>query len=317
KVTEKPEAQQPTDESIFKTEEVDGKPSLCKITGYNVDKDKLPSKLVIPDTIGGKKVTEIGRRAFEGCTGIETLDLSGCTSLKKIVESAFRDCIGITTLDLSGCTELTQIGWHAFYGCTGIEILTIGNANLTIDENAFANCNNINKLTILKGKITSDFTNSCNKEQLKTLVLGGGVTEIGSSAFEGCTGIETLDLSGCTSLKKIVESAFRDCIGITTLDLSGCIELTQIGWSAFSSCTGITTLNLPASLTKISRSAFSGCTLLETVTFGKTDGWKAYGDLEYKDEIGSIDLSSNELRVNALTKPRSEGGYRNCYWKRN
>ncbi|MEL3908094.1 MAG: hypothetical protein P1P64_03655 [Treponemataceae bacterium] len=33
------------------------------------------------------------------------------------------------------------------------------------------------------------------------------------------------------------------------------------------------------------------------------------------DEIGSIDLSSNELRVKALTKQRPDG-YCDCWWKR-
>ncbi|MEL3909375.1 MAG: leucine-rich repeat domain-containing protein, partial [Treponemataceae bacterium] len=244
KVTEKPEAQQPTDESIFKTEEVDGKPSLCKITGYNVDKDKLPSKLVIPDTIYGKKVAEIGESAFEGCTGIKTLNLPA--ALTKIGNWAFKGCTGIKTLDLPA--SLTEIGRDAFYGCTGIT----------------------------------------------TLNLPAALTEIGGFAFEGCTGITTLDLSGCTELTEIGDWAFCDCTGITTLDLSGCTELTEIG-----------------------SGAFYGCTLLETVTFGKTDGWKAYKDRWSTNEIGSIiDLRTPAKRLDALTKSQADGGYCDCWWRR-
>ena len=81
------------------------------------------------------------------------------------------------------------------------------------------------------------------------------VTSIGSSAFEGCRGLTSIDIP--SSLTSIGESAFSGCSGLTSVDIpSGVIS---IGSYAFFGCSGLTSIDIPSSLTSIGSSAFSGC----------------------------------------------------------
>ena len=43
------------------------------------------------------------------------------SSLTSIGNNAFNGCRGLTSVDLSGCTSLTSIGSWAFYGCSALE----------------------------------------------------------------------------------------------------------------------------------------------------------------------------------------------------
>ena len=118
------------------------------------------------------------------------------------------------------------------------------------------------------------------------MTIPSGVTEIGSSAFKGCTGLTSLSLP--SGVNEIGSSAFEDCSGLTSLSLPsgitkigsltfyGCTGLTslslpsgvtEIGSSAFSGCTGLTSLSLPSSITEIDSYAFKGCTGLKDVSF--------------------------------------------------
>lgn len=116
------------------------------------------------------------------------------------------------------------------------------------------------------------------------MTIPNSVTEIGASAFAGCTSIETLTLSnslkniaaktfyGCTNLKQLVipnsvtelgEFAFNDCSSLETLTLSK--SLKTIGASAFSGCAALKDLTLPNSVTEIGNSAYSNCKCLISV----------------------------------------------------
>ena len=95
------------------------------------------------------------------------------------------------------------------------------------------------------------------------MTIPSGVTEIGSSAFKGCTGLTSLSLP--SGVNEIGSSAFEDCSGLTSLSLPS--GVTEIGSSAFSGCTGLTSLSLPSSITEIDSYAFKGCTGLKDVSF--------------------------------------------------
>ncbi|MEL3908338.1 MAG: leucine-rich repeat domain-containing protein [Treponemataceae bacterium] len=328
KVTKKANA--PPTDGIFKIKDVDGDPSSCIITGYKVEKDELPAELVIPDTIDGKKVAEIGEKAFYQCTKITTLDLSNCTqltsigesafwwcggieelklpvSLKSIDEKAFGECKKIKTLDLSKCTKLTSIGKEAFKSCTRINVLDLSKCIKldSIGDSAFYGCEGINTLDLPNSLTSIDKHAFCECKNIKVLDLSKCINldSIGESAFLRCSGIEKLKLP--VSLKSIDESAFRCCKKIETLDLSNFNKLNSIGKMAFWNCGEIAELKLPASLMQIGEEAFEDCTI-KKVTFENTENWKA---CKFKN-CKSIDLSSPKNQADALTK------YSDYEWKR-
>ncbi len=117
------------------------------------------------------------------------------------------------------------------------------------------------------------------------VVVPAGVTKIGGSAFEGCTGVTSVTIpagvteigesafSGCTGLTSVTlpdgvtvigSAAFSSCTGLTSVTLPD--SVTMIGWSAFANCTGLTSITLPDSLTVIEWSVFANCTSLTSVT---------------------------------------------------
>ena len=78
---------------------------------------------------------------------------------------------------------------------------------------------------------------------------------IGNLAFEGCSGLTSLNLpAGITS---IGYRAFKGCSGLTSLTLPD--GITVIGYSAFYGCSGLTSLTLPDGITKIGDYAFADC----------------------------------------------------------
>ena len=91
-----------------------------------------------------------------------------------------------------------------------------------------------------------------------------GVTSIGSSAFDGCTGLTSIEIPN--SVTSIGNGAFIDCTGLTSVTIPN--SVTSIGEGAFENCTGLTSIEIPNSVTSIGNWAFSGCTGLTSVVLG-------------------------------------------------
>ena len=79
-----------------------------KITDYTGS----DSKLVIPSTIDGKKVTSIGGYAFEYCTSLTSITIPN--SVTSIWNSAFNTCTSLTSITIPN--SVTRIGNYAFKG---------------------------------------------------------------------------------------------------------------------------------------------------------------------------------------------------------
>ncbi|MGI5105613.1 leucine-rich repeat domain-containing protein [Treponema socranskii] len=243
-----------------------------------------------------KEVTQIGSWAFNGCTLLESIDLSacirltgagegygiendafaGCTALKtvimptgapwmkKIRRDAFKGCEVLSSIDLSGFMELTTIEASTFQDCTALKEVRLPKKLTTIGTDAFKNCP-IETLVIYcnienkagEDTIVKNLTQTASvKEHLKTLRLGEGVTMIGKYAFFKCMGLTQIDLSACTGLAQIGERAFSDCTTLEAADFSACISLRGIDVNAFNGCDALRSADL------------SRCTLLTEIKDG-------------------------------------------------
>ena len=138
------------------------------------------------------------------------------------------------------------------------------------------------------GVLTSALLSSYSSTA-QSAVLGDDVTEIGTSAFNQFSELESVNIPStvtniqrgafnqCSSLENIVipdsvielnESAFMSCASLETAILSNNIK--SIGESAFYNCNHMTSVNIPNKITSIGSSAFYQCSSLTTIVIPST-----------------------------------------------
>ena len=170
------------------------------ITGYK-GKD---TDILIPSTISGIEVTEIGKRAFSpkksGLTSDDVLRINSITSItvpgtvKKIHIEAFCHCTNLKTLNLNYGLEEIYYDKYVDYGfCEGTKITELD----------------------IPGPIKSLPPYLFSNTRIKKLTLSDTITEIGMGCFQNCyyleeinlppiTRIEASTFNGCSALKKLV-----------------------------------------------------------------------------------------------------------------
>lgn len=207
----------------------------------------------------------ISKNAFAGCAGIEEIILP--RGVLTISDGAFNNCSGVQRLWLTN--SIQSIGANAFNGMknlkkvyfsgtileweTGIQWADkgyqIGVAITTNEEIASGSCgealtwslSTAGDLTVSGTGDMTDFAATGApwaeyRDQVKLVILGRGVTSIGSSAFQDCKNLETVSLPG---------------------------SLTALGEAAFLRCGELTNVKLPASLESVGEDCFTGCEKLE------------------------------------------------------
>lgn len=141
-----------------------------------------------------------------------------------------------------------------------------------------------------------------SRAQIKTVVVGEGITHLGNFVFSGFTNLynltlpstlesigsnvfiqdfklDEIDLSELTSLQTVGENSFLMCAGVTKVTLPN--SLTEVGNSAFYGCTGITKVVIPSNVERLGDNAFGGCTSLESITMPQ--GIKYMGTLIFQN----------------------------------
>lgn len=122
------------------------------------------------------------------------------------------------------------------------------------------------------------------------------VTNIGASAFEGCSGLVMAVLP--TGIPDIPAAAFYGCARLVSITLPS--SITSIGDMAFAGCRGLTSLAIPGSVTKISESAFLNCRALASVYL--PSGIKSVaGQLCYECRgLGSVEIPEGVTNIGYL-----------------
>ena len=208
-------------------------------------------------------VTSIGGSAFFGCDYLTSVTIPN--SVTTIGDMAFQECgltsitipnsvtrIGFEVFKLCSLTSVTipnsvtSIGGDAFSECSGLTSVTIPSSVTSIAYTAFSDCRGLTSIKVESGNEKYDSRNNCNaiiESASNTLITGcknstipNGVTSIGRSAFEGCSGLTSVTIPN--SVTSIGNYAFSYSSSLTSVTIPN--SVTSIGSSAFYGCSGLT-----------------------------------------------------------------------------
>lgn len=238
--------------------------------------------VVMPDT-----VEVVGENAFDHCIFLESVRLS--SALKDIQEKAFNGCKGLKEVDLPD--SLTHLHRHSFSGCGNLKTVRFLGTRAQISEKdtwrgmrrqqygpepytteffiaAFSDTEQIifadenESYASVDGVVFNrDRTELifCPRRKSGWYTIPATVTHIKAQAFQGCTELTEVCISGPDTT--VEGSAFSGCTGLGRVTTQGSGSIKYIGDAAFYGCKALQDAAL-ARVEHIGDKAFTQCTAL-------------------------------------------------------
>lgn len=217
------------------------------VTGRGTCTDKA---VIIPESVDGHVVVEIGKDAFKGDKELTKIIIS--EGVRYIEDSAFEDCVNLKELKLP--TTIDIIGIDAFKGCKGLEEITIPKRTAYMKGGAFENCENVKKIRMPDTVDEIPYAAFEGCERIEEITIPYGAKKIGFSAFSQCHSLKTITIP--ETVETIEKYAFHDCA-----TLGGKIVISEgvvtIGEHVFGD-SGFEEISLPSTVKKIGNRCFSG-----------------------------------------------------------
>jgi len=270
------------------------------------------SEVVVPETLDGHTVTQIGTFALSSFGGdfsdnhipdtlitsivlpetIEVLpdyafsynynlkEINIPSKVKTIPYECFSYCISLEYVEIP--ETVTQIEGRAFNWCNNLKNINIPENITEICENTFRGCYALESVNMPGVKKIGEYA-FCYCESLVIDELPKNLTEIGDGAFQRCESFECLDLS---NVIKIGKSAMADCENLKEVILNDNLERLEYG--VFQNCDSLERITLPSNLTYIGGYCFrlSG---LKNIDFNdklkEIAGGAFYGCFELTDVV--------------------------------
>lgn len=249
--------------------------------------------VIIPDTIHGKPVVEVGYRAFEG-KSFTSASLS--SSLERIGDFAFADNSSLTNVTYSQDIALYKIGLGAFEGCSNL--IQFGNLNTKL---------------VLPNSIGRVEAFSFSKTGFLTVGIMPNVTGICAGAFAFCPNLQMFQMPQYNGNIRVINGVLYDVNGTllaypmaktgNTYNTADVAEFTVncIDAYAFAGNKNITSIIAPQ-VRFVKDSAFSGCENLNTLNLPELEN----ASLNAFDQT-LIDLTDDEFEIIGKTLLKYNG----------
>jgi len=227
--------------------------------------------VIIPDTLDGFPVTEIGHSAFDFCTGLISVTIPD--GVTKIGDSAFWACDNLISVTIPN--SVITIDSYAFSYCSSLTSVTIPGSVTTIGGSVFKGCTSLTSISVAVGNVNYCSADGVLFNKNKTMLIqypGGrsgsytipnSVTTIDGFAFSMCAGLTSVTIP--VSVTIIGSSAFHNCTSLTSVIIPD--RVISIGDYTFSGCTDLISVAIPDIVTTIGRSAFYNCGALRYVWY--------------------------------------------------
>ncbi|MBE6594012.1 MAG: hypothetical protein E7642_08520 [Ruminococcaceae bacterium] len=247
----------PTNDLIF--EAVND--SYCTVS-IGVNKSEI---IAIPESYKGLPVKVI-ESFSDYVSGNSTLkEIYIPASVTEISEAAFASARELRIVHIAEGSQLEKIGNEAFYMCRKLEKIELENCegNLkSIGYRAFSYCQNLKSIYIPEGvtEILSNAFSDC--ELLSSVYYPSTVTSVQPYVFAQCHSLKNIDFM--SNSDTIGAFMFNNCSGLDVIRVPK--EIKHIYEYAFASSSA-TRIELPSDIVEMGASVFSDCKSLETVVW--------------------------------------------------
>ena len=104
-----------------------------------------------------ENVTQVGNRAFFGCTNLTTINIPDSVGL--IDQNAFANCSNLDTVKISNTSQVSRIGSTCFDACKKLTSINIPSGVTKIDYLAFRNCSSLTTVTCRNSNVPTIVNN--------------------------------------------------------------------------------------------------------------------------------------------------------------
>lgn len=258
-------------------------------------------------------VTSIGEMAFWGCSKLASVTIPA--SVSAIGDKALSNCRKLTSISVNESNENYCSVDGILYNKAKTEIICFpggktGNILIpkevtSVDGSAFEGCYELTSIEVEADNANYSSMDGVlynkNKTELVcfpcgktgTITVPDGVVTIGTSAFNGCSGLSGITLP--ESVTTISDWAFYNCFGLTSLTLPS--NVSSIGAVAFCGCSELTSINIPKGVVTIGESTFGFCSKLTEVTLHEGVTSIGKGAFTCCDGLTSITIPEGVLTI--------------------
>ena len=199
-----------------------------------------------------ENVESIGNSCFSDCTNLESFTFN--KNIKNLGHDLFYDCKKLKELTIPASVESVDSKFY-LYGCLagcGVETVTFEEGIKNIPACICAGASNLKTVIIPEApsKTLDGFSigaHAFKGTSIEEITLPASLTEIGSSAFEGCKLLKSISLPD--GLKTLNKECFKDCVLLTELEIPS--SVITLGQEMISGCNNIKYLDIPAGVTGV------------------------------------------------------------------
>ena len=230
--------------------------------------------ITLPQTLGGKTVTEVGSNVFFKLSANKTVtSITVPSTVKQIDASAFRGCQVLTSITLPN--SVTSIGNYAFMNCTALTTITIPASVTSLSKSAFDGCTKLTSINVNASNSTYASYDGAVYNKAKTQII---------CYPQGKTSIE---LPG--TMATVPADVFES--GISSVKLNE--GTTTIKFWAFIKCGSMKSITIPKSVTSIENQSVGYYHKEDTDPVSKISGFVIYGYTGSAAETYAKDSNNN------------------------